>query len=256
MGQVPRISYGIIGDGRMARHMKHYFSLLDLPVSQWSRRMEAQNRVGLQPALADCEIVLVLVRDSAIEPLIQENSWLSERRLIHFSGALSTPLARGMHPLMSFGQQLYSQNEYERIPFVVEAHSETEARETFFNTFPNLPNPVHAIRPEDKALYHSLCVMGGNFTVLLWQKLFQEFERKLGIPASAANPYLNRITQNLIKNPKAAFTGPIQRGDLTTIHSNLEALKYDPYQEVYRAFLRASAPEQKAGKAVLNEHHS
>ena len=40
MGQVPTFDatpFGIVGDGRLARHLQHYFDLLGLPVRSWSR---------------------------------------------------------------------------------------------------------------------------------------------------------------------------------------------------------------------------
>jgi phosphoglycerate dehydrogenase-like enzyme len=44
MRQVPVLDatpIGIVGDGRLARHFLHYFSLLGLPVRAWSRRASA-----------------------------------------------------------------------------------------------------------------------------------------------------------------------------------------------------------------------
>lgn len=42
MGQVPTVDsapFGIVGDGRVARHFHYYFSLLGLSVRTWSRRV-------------------------------------------------------------------------------------------------------------------------------------------------------------------------------------------------------------------------
>jgi 2-dehydropantoate 2-reductase len=243
MGQVPHknlAKLGIVGDGRVARHFAHYFTLAGLPFRQWSRRVSETDPTPIESRLADCETVLLLIRDSAIVPFIHENPFLQERQLVHFSGSLSTPLASGMHPLMTFGFSLYDLGAYQRIPFVCELGAR------FGEVFPSLPNPSFSITPEQKALYHSLCVMSGNFTVLLWRKMFEELEGKLGIPREAALPYLAQISANLSLNagdPGGALTGPLVRGDMETIQRNLDALEGDPFQKIYRSFVEAYQKE-------------
>jgi hypothetical protein len=69
MRQVPELDsapFGIVGDGRVARHFRHYFSLPGLSVRTWCRHVPV-----LPPdALASCRTILVLVRDDAIVPCI------------------------------------------------------------------------------------------------------------------------------------------------------------------------------------------
>jgi predicted short-subunit dehydrogenase-like oxidoreductase (DUF2520 family) len=235
MGQVPhKTHYGIVGDGRVARHFAHYFSLKKIPYQSWSRR--APKGVEPQAALAGCTTILVLISDSAIEPWIEtaRASGLGGARFIHFSGALVTKLAWGLHPLMSFDQGSYELAEYEKIPFICE-----EEGAAFAEIFPELPNPSFKIPAASKALYHALCVMSGNFTVLLWQKMFGDLEKRLGVPSSAALPYLERIVANLKANPAGALTGPLARGDQQTIRKNLDALAGDRYQKIYQSFVEA-----------------
>lgn len=235
MGQVPgKISYGIAGDGRLARHLAHYFDLLAIPHRQWSRRRQTQGLGDAVEILGPCDIVLVAFRDEAIEPWIKSARRLKPRHFVHFSGALSTPLAAGMHPLMTFGPELYERAAYERIPFVCEQDGPA-----FQEIFPSLPNPHYRISAEKKALYHALCVMSGNFTVLLWQKLFSDLRKSFGLPAEAALPYLETVARNLARDPEGAATGPLARGDRATIHRNLESLAGDRYQRIYQAFVEA-----------------
>src|ERR671927_129401 len=103
--------FGLIGDGRLARHLAHYFLLADQPLQRWSRRMLAAQGLTWQAALQDCDTILLAVSDRAIEPLASEirtTPGFEDRTLIHFSGALFTPLAWGYHPLMTFSDTLYS----------------------------------------------------------------------------------------------------------------------------------------------------
>ena len=215
--------FGIVGDGRVATHFAHYFRLAGILFRQWSRRSPAES-------LAACPVILLLVSDPAIEQLA---SRYPDQTRVHFSGSFTSPEVHGMHPLMSFGRELYSQPEYERIPFVAEDPA------LFQRVFPRLANPCHGIRIEDKARYHALCAMAGNFTGFVWARLFQEFPARLGIPAEAAIPYLEQVCRNIAAaptQPESFLTGPIVRNDAEAVAKHLAALAGDPYRAVYEAF--------------------
>ena len=86
-------------------------------------------------------------------------------------------------------------------------------------------------------------MLAGNFTYVLWTKLFSDFESRLGLPREAAIPYLRTIASNLSGGRADALTGPLTRGDSETVAANLAALQGDPFQDVYRAFVQAIAPD-------------
>lgn len=231
------ITYGLVGDGRVARHMATYLDLLGKPHVAWSRRTAAPGRSPMA-ALAEAKVILVLIKDQALEPFLLEHPALADRALVHFSGSLVTPLAQGVHPLMTFGPEPYDLATYASIPFVVE-----RGPRSFEELFPELPNPHHELHADLKPLYHALCVLSGNFTTLLWQKFFTELETRLHLPPEVAMPYLNQVTKNLVAHPSQALTGPLARKDHATIAANLAALEGDAFEGVYRAFVRALAPE-------------
>lgn len=234
MRQVPDTEsppVGIVGDGRVAGHLRRYFQLLRQPVRTWARRHATTDP---DEALAGCGTILLLITDSAIAPFVSAWPALTTHRLVHCSGALVTPVAEAAHPLMTFGEQHYDLDTYRRIPFIVD-----EGGTPFSRLLPGLPNPSFTIRPADRPYYHALCVMAGNFSALLWLKLFREFEGRLGIPASAAHPYLAQVTANLQHDPEGALTGPLVRGDVDTVRANMAALHGDRFQAVYAAFERA-----------------
>jgi predicted short-subunit dehydrogenase-like oxidoreductase (DUF2520 family) len=248
MGQVPNHSalslspsYGIIGDGRVAEHMAHYFRLREIPFRVWSRRLS-----HLPPATELCQqdIILVLIKDSAIEKWIDDNPTLQQKTLVHFSGSLVTKKAFGAHPLMTFGHELYDLEVYEKIPFIFEEGQKHFDGLRFQNLFPRLKNPSHSIHHLKKPLYHAYCVMSQNFTTLLWQKFFKELESQFHIPSDAAKPILEQTLINLLKNPEASLTGPLARADMKTIQANIESLKDDSFQNVYEAFVSAHKKDQ------------
>ena len=233
MRQVPAHSatpLGIVGSGHVARHFHHYFTLLGLPVCVWSRREGTRSPPD---ALASCRTVLLLIRDAAIGPFVDAWPALQEKRLVHCSGSLVTPAAEGAHPLMTFGPTLYDLADYRAVPFVLDAGGTP-----FTELFPDLPNPSFTIPATERPYYHALCVMAGNFSTILWVKLFEELERRFDIPASAAHPYLARVAANVKADAGQALTGPFTRGDAQAIAANLTALDGDPFHLVYAAFTR------------------
>lgn len=228
----------------MATHMARYFDLLSLPYRQWSR-----SRTGTaDEALEGCDPVLLLVSDDAIETVASAFAPAPGPTLVHFSGAVRTTAAAGMHPLCTFGPSTYDLATYREIPFVCEA-----GVPRFEDVFRELPNPHYAIAPDRKPLYHALAVLAGPFTTVLWTKLFDGFERELGLPRAAALPYLARVAANLADPTHSPHTGPLTRGDRATVRANLAALSGDPFEAVYRAFVEAVDPGLLAGAGISRE---
>ena len=228
MRQVPY--YLLIGNGRTAKHFCHYFSLLQIPFASWDRRYSQQE---LAEKSIQASHILLLINDDAIEDFIKQHLQHSTATLIHCSGSLNTRMAISVHPLTSFTQQLYSLEQYQNIPFIVE--KETIA---FEKLFPQLLNPHFYLDKNQKAKYHALCVASGNFSCILWQKLFETFEQEFGLPQEAAHAYLQQQTNNLINDYQHALTGPLVRQDTTTIKNNIAALNNDPLQKIYQLFVQ------------------
>lgn len=241
MRQVPHsdlsYTYTIIGDGRMARHFAHYLSLLNIPYEQWSRRRDPAF-IELPQVLARSKRLLLLISDDAIADFVEQHVKNLHREpaltVIHFSGSLVMPGVVGAHPLMTFADILYDKNTYQHIAWMLD-----DNQMDFTERFPGLPNASFYIPAQDKAYYHALCVLSGNFTAMLWQKTFAEFARRWQVPNAAVQPYLKQITQNLCTDAKQALTGPLVRGDMQTIARNQAALQGDAFADVYSAFVEA-----------------
>jgi predicted short-subunit dehydrogenase-like oxidoreductase (DUF2520 family) len=245
MGQVPASStFLVIGDGRLARHLHRYLLFEKISSQNWNRR---QNTIeDLRASTASH--VLLAISDSALEGFVREHAFLRDRTIVHFSGALSLKEIPSAHPLMTFSDEPYVLETYRTIPFVLE-----RGRGELARLLPGLKNPTFEIESSQKVLYHSLCVLSGNFTVLLWEKAFAEFSSKLGIPKDALLPYLRQTTENLANAPvgKSVLTGPLARGDRETIARHLAVLKNDPFGPVYQAFVDSQGPRPQAGETKV-----
>lgn len=229
MRQVPEHktpTYLFVGNGKVSRHFQLYFTALNIPFRVWTR---SSGQDFLECALISQKILL-LIKDDAIVPFVTGNcKGLEDKTWIHFSGLLSTPLAESVHPLMTFGTELYEPEFYAQVPFITEA-----GRKPFSGLFPELPNPNYQIPHDKKALYHAFCVMSGNFTTILWKSFFAELQR-LGIPKQAALPYLKKISDNLASDSQP-LTGPFERNDVKTISIHREVLVGHPMKGIYEAF--------------------
>ena len=245
---------GIVGNGKMARHMIRYFELVNQPYVHWFRQTEtALNNSGKQSRLArfkqliqpqsssakptslesmttNVDVLLILIPDDQIEKFITSNPCLANKTCVHFSGSLTSQLAIGCHPLMTFGDELYGLDQYQSVAFVVDEGVE------FSKIFPRFNNSVHVISSVHKAMYHAFCVMAGNFSQLMWKVIGEEMP-KMGLPADVMSAYLLQNTQNFIKDPQKSVTGPLQRGDFATIAKHQQALAGHPMAQLYQAFI-------------------
>lgn len=243
------MNYAIVGGGRLARHFSQYFHLLEIPHTRWTRDCRSSFNTFATPdaaqrlreTLGKADRVLLLVSDTAIGALLKQYPFLHEKRLIHCSGALSIPGVAGAHPLMTFAEGLYDLQTYQTMPFMLEAGY------SFDELFPDLPNPHFAISVEDKARYHAMCVMAGNFATLLWKGVSDRFGQQFGLPAETLHPYLKQTVSNFTQAPETALTGPLARNDEQMIECNLNALAGDPMQEIYRAFVDYHQNENRQG---------
>lgn len=251
MGQVPAgttappAPYGFIGDGRLSRHWRHYFSHLGLPWKLWSRRLVRAGEVDADPAraLADCAVLLLAVSDDAVAALARRlaDAGQGGRTLVHFSGGRSFAGTFGAHPLMSFAEQLYEPGSYCTIPIFVErSDARPDPVAAFRALFPALPNPCFALDAADKAHYHALCALAGGMTAVLWKEFFEAMSARHGVPRAALAAYPRRIVENVIQAPDAALTGPVARGDAGTVMAHLAALEGTPLAAVYRSLVTAA----------------
>lgn len=235
--------YGLLGSGRLARHLAHYLQAEGRNVRRWARKpvreantidpaecADAEER--LRTLVAECSHILLLLSDDAIGPFVARHGFLAEKTLIHCSGARTICGVNGAHPLMTFGPELYVLERYRAVPFVTDAEGLS-----FPELFPGLPNPHYTLPTEKKALYHAYCVVSGNFTGLLWERVFAEFESRLGLPKQVLIPYMEQVFANLAR-ADGVVTGPLVRRDRETIARNLAALEGTALRDVYEAFLR------------------
>ncbi|MEM7646724.1 MAG: DUF2520 domain-containing protein [Pseudomonadota bacterium] len=232
MRQVPsQQRYIVIGDGRVAKHIQHYLDLNGADSFLWAR---SQNTwAELEAQIPWSTVALLCINDDQIEDFYKKISSF-ELEFVHFSGSFSHPAIRGFHPLMSFGHELYDKKIYEPISFIG-----SEPQSLFRSLFPIWENPYIEIQPDQKNLYHALCVLAGNGTTLIWEMVKKEL-LNLGVPKESLNPYLSQVTDNILEESDGRMTGPWYRDDLKTIHKNQHALEESPLHSLYESLYKTS----------------
>lgn len=230
----------IIGRGRLAFHFKFYFQSLNIDFLSWDR---GQSEDSLKALLQQEPLqILLMISDSQIDSFAQQMNLLnSVHELYHFSGALEIPGLIAIHPLMTFGPELYELSTYQKIPLIF---TNPKAQVNFLNSeAKRLPNPRWLINPQDKAHYHALCVCSGNLLQWLTLETQKQF-RNLGLPENIAAPLALQSLQNIFQNGSEALTGPVQRKDATTVQLNLQALTdSSALQNAYQLFVEQYWPE-------------
>ncbi len=245
----------LIGNGRLANHLKFWLSnqisnsqsadtrgstsgAEEFRLFHWHRSQDlAELHAVLEMPAASLNVLLAISDGSLAEfwedhlkgRLAERAGALGEAQVIHFSGATVHPEMRACHPLASFSSVVWSLEFYDQIGFIVDEKLD------FKRTFPFLKNASVFLPDQQRSFYHAQCVMGGNFSTLLWTHMQQQLAG-LGVPTEFSHTYLRSLLDNFEKLGDRALTGPIVRGDLTTIASHQKVLS-EHEKQIYQAFL-------------------
>jgi predicted short-subunit dehydrogenase-like oxidoreductase (DUF2520 family) len=219
----------LIGSGRLSRHLQYWNSLHENPLSllNWNRKNHSSNE--LTELLKKADAIWLAISDSALSDFFSANLAGFKKPVVHFSGAFHDERMISVHPLMSFPEELMENSVYARVHFAVTGASSLQS------VLPGFKNAFSVLPAEQKAFYHALCVMTGNFPQLLWSETAKEFQN-LKIPSRAVETYIQQITTNFIQLKQAALTGPLVRKDFSTIEKNLHSLQKSKLKKIYEAF--------------------
>jgi 2-dehydropantoate 2-reductase len=223
--------YLIIGNGKLAKHLRHYFSLAEIAYYSWNRKEHSLKE--LTRLSTKTKKILVAIKDDNICLWIKAHKKIFTNHIfIHFSARCHIPNSYSIHPLYCFGPKLYDLKEYQMIPFILD-QSQTKLTQLI----PEIPNPSYHIDYKQKDFYHGMCVLAANFPTLLWQKVNLEFETTLKLPSKIIWLLAQSALKQCQSNPKQALSGPLSRNDQTTISAHLRALANDPYARLYQEFV-------------------
>jgi hypothetical protein len=205
----------LIGAGRLASHLSHYFDLLQVRHLRWDRRRSEEE---LRSHLTQNPLALLAISDKSLGDFYRLRLEPHGIQTVHFSGASEIQGVMSCHPLMTFGPELYDLKTYQSLYFAVCGASRLQ------DVIPPLLNPSFEIRTDQKALYHALCVLSAAGAQSLWLQALRGFQY-MNLPSEALLPYFQQIGSNFSRHGEEALTGPWVRDDLITIEKNREALR-------------------------------
>ncbi len=191
-------------------------------------------------ATADADLVLLAVPDGAIAVMaraVPTGPWVA-----HVSGATSLSALDphrhrfSVHPLQTLSRDRGpEQLDGAWAAITAESPAAHERATWLAETLGLTP---FDLADEDKPLYHAGAAMASNFLVTLYRTAAHLFEESHA-PPEALVPLMRRTIENGF-----ALTGPIARGDWSTVEAHLKALheRAPEVEPLYRALAEGTRP--------------
>jgi predicted short-subunit dehydrogenase-like oxidoreductase (DUF2520 family) len=249
-------SIAIIGAGRLGTSLgyalsKKGYSIKALSCLSISSAEESRQKIGQGKASTDNvrtadqgEIVSLTVPDDEIEHVVQELvssplSW-EEKIVFHCSGLLTSSVLHplqikgahtaSVHPCFSFPKKQRRPDLFQGIYFALEGDDTAVA--TAKDIISTIGGLHFKIRAEYKACYHTACSMTSNLSVALLYTAISLLSN-CGIREDKAQKILWPLLEGTLHNVNKidifdALTGPVARGDLSTIRKHLAELERSP----------------------------
>jgi len=196
-------------------------------------------------AARDVEIVLLTTPDGAIEGVCRRIAdsgvEIAGKTFIHMSGAvplsaLDSARERGaraicVHPLQTFADLEGAIRTLPGSTFAVTCSADVEPWAQML--VEGMEGRMLLVKDSDKTLYHAAAVIACNlFTIVE----YAAYETCLGLgfpgqdAAKAFMPLVGATADNIARlGPVESLTGPLARGDISTLEANLAALeRFDP----------------------------
>ncbi len=270
MTDLDALRFCVVGPGRLGSALARALDAVGLSVGAFGVRggVDASSTPPRLPpveAARGADVLWLAVPDDAIAAVAAELA----RRLgpavvgklaVHSSGlaglAVLDPLrAAGarvvsLHPLQTLAAGA-ADDVFAGVPFAVTARDETDLvlGSALVERLGGLP---FALGDERKPLYHLAAAVASNLLVALESEAVELMNEAIGAAAKTSGtvaaddveglrvlaPLVRTTSANLLAlGPERALTGPVARGDVSTVRAHLELLRQYPprLREAYRA---------------------
>lgn len=210
------------------------------------------NSIQSFDALRSADVFLIGTADSSIaaccELLVASNVLQAGNIVFHCSGALPASilekvknagaLIASIHPIKSFAEPSLCVTNFAGTFCGVEG--DVVALKVLEEAFQAIGGQTLAIDSSNKTLYHAASVVASNYLTALLEVSIQSYV-KAGLTRAQALQIIEPIAYGTIKNiiqldTALALTGPIARGDVATVETQLHAIQdwKSEYGELYR----------------------
>jgi predicted short-subunit dehydrogenase-like oxidoreductase (DUF2520 family) len=191
--------------------------------------------------VSESDVIIISVRDERIkevaERLVREKRLRKNQIVLHTSGAnaaadilaVARPQVRGLgtlHPLVSFADPRLAVVGLKTVAFGLEG--DVVARRAAARLVSMMGARSVVLESRNLALYHAGAVLVSNYVVVL-ADLARSLLVEAGVPADEALPALIPLLTSVVQNLAqmglpAALTGPVERGDVSSVARHLQTL--------------------------------
>lgn len=273
------IDVSIIGAGRLGASLgyalskKKYrikaFSCLTLVSAKDSQKVMRRGKPSTDniETARKGKLIILGVPDGMIKEVgrdlaASDLEW-SKKFVFHCSGlhpsAILKPLEEkgawvaSFHPVQSFPHKKADLGQFKKIYFGIEGSP--DALSLAKKMVQDLGGYSLILDAQDKPLYHAACSVASNFFVVLLDMAISLLERA-GFEGERASQFLLPLVQGTLHNVKKfdigpSLTGPVIRGDRSSVEKHLESLrKYPLYHEMYVNLARCALEIAKREKKL------
>jgi len=257
----------IVGAGRVGRALGQQMRELGWKIGAVVTRNESSARravrfigagtacVGMSRRILASTCILIATPDGAIEEVANElarigGEELQRRVVLHTSGTLDSSVlsavrrcgaaAGSMHPLQTFNGVTVPPLEGKAFAIEGDAMAVRMARKIARE----LGAAPSQIEPRNKPLYHAAGALAAGHTLVVVEAAIQLLT-SLGMKRREAMRALLPMTRQVLQNyerlgPRAAWTGPLSRGDYEVVGKHLSVLRQysSEYGNAYEALNR------------------
>jgi len=243
------LKIGFIGAGRVAGNLAASFLERGYAVAAVSSKNDASAKAlaqkfpgttsyaSNQSVVDECDVVFVVVPDDAIASTVAALVWSKEHGVVHCSGARTLECLDGaadqgamvasFHPLQTFPDSVDPITRLEGIGVAVTG--DPRLVDWLQDVVVSVGGVKLSINDDVRSLYHASAVMvcGYMLTALqhalkLWEQLNVSNEDAL----KALIPLMRATIDNAERyGVQESVTGPIVRGDVSTVEGHLESLQ-------------------------------
>ncbi len=192
--------------------------------------------------MSESDIVIISVRDERIrevvDRLVREKRLRPGQIVLHTSGANAAasilsgarPHVRAvgtLHPLVSFADPRVAIERMADVAFGIEGDEPAKAHAK--RLVRALGGRAVFLEAENLPLYHAGAVLASNYVVAL-ADMAQRLLVTAGVPQEQALPALIPLLSSVVQNLAqvglpAALTGPVERGDVSSVEQHLRTLE-------------------------------
>ncbi|NLV16813.1 MAG: DUF2520 domain-containing protein [Syntrophomonadaceae bacterium] len=246
------------------------YDIIPESTERLAAKVGARKCTALQQVSENAEILFITTNDSAIatvaEGLAKEGGFRNGQVVLHMSGALTSDILEpakafgaltvSVHPMQSFASEERAVSNLPGSVFTIEG--DIESHQVASQLVKDLDGKYFVIDKKVKPIYHAGACVVSNYLVTVIDVGLQLME-SIGIPRAQALPAIIPLVNGTVKNierigiPKA-LTGPIARGDISTVLKHLECLdELAPQLVLLYSWLGYYTAEVATAKGTVNE---